>query len=125
MFSSIAELVESARRYVAEGKGKCTRRAYRSSFAAFEGGCYLEQAFGPDGSAMPLYCGNGIAECGQRGASWSFGERTNVCLSGTPVYVDGGPDGALCCANALEKETEAGDPGADGGASAAADASAE
>ncbi len=86
-------------------------------------GCYLEQAFGSDGSAMPLYCGNGIAECGQLG--WSFGERTNVCLSGTPVYVDGGPDGALCCADGLEKETDAGDAGADGGAIAAADASAE
>jgi hypothetical protein len=29
---SIDQLVESARRYVAEGKAKSTRRAYRSSF---------------------------------------------------------------------------------------------
>ncbi len=36
---SIEELVESARRYVAEGKASSTRRAYRSAFAAFEGWC--------------------------------------------------------------------------------------
>jgi integrase len=36
---SIEQLVESARRYVAEGKAKSTRRAYRSSFAGFDGWC--------------------------------------------------------------------------------------
>jgi hypothetical protein len=36
---SIEQLVESARRYVAEGKAKSTRRAYRSNFAGFEGCC--------------------------------------------------------------------------------------
>jgi site-specific recombinase XerD len=35
----IEQLVESARRYIAEGKAKSTRRAYRSSFAGFEGWC--------------------------------------------------------------------------------------
>ena len=84
-------------------------------------GCYLEQAFAIDGSAMPLYCGNGIAQCGQQGAAWSFGQPMNVCLSGAPVYVDGGPDGAMCCANGLEKETDAGDAGADAAADAGID----
>jgi site-specific recombinase XerD len=36
---SIEQLVESARLYVAEGKAKSTRRAYRSSFAGFDGWC--------------------------------------------------------------------------------------
>jgi integrase len=36
---SIEQLVESARRYVAQGKAKSTRRAYRSSFAGFDGWC--------------------------------------------------------------------------------------
>ncbi len=36
---SIEELVESARRYVEEGKAKSTRRAYRASFAGFDGWC--------------------------------------------------------------------------------------
>lgn len=35
----IEQLVESARRYIAEGKAKSTRRAYRSSFAGFDGWC--------------------------------------------------------------------------------------
>jgi hypothetical protein len=36
---SIEQLVESARRYVEEGKAKSTRRAYRASFAGFDGWC--------------------------------------------------------------------------------------
>ena len=36
---SIERLVESARRYISQGKAKSTRRAYRSSFAGFEGWC--------------------------------------------------------------------------------------
>jgi integrase len=36
---SIELLVESARRYVAEGKAKSTRRTYRSCFAGFDGWC--------------------------------------------------------------------------------------
>ncbi|MGA3123536.1 MAG: integrase [Polyangiaceae bacterium] len=35
----IEQLVESARRYIAEGKAKSTRRAYGSSFACFDGWC--------------------------------------------------------------------------------------
>jgi site-specific recombinase XerD len=36
---SIERLVESARRYVEQGKAKSTRRAYRASFAGFEEWC--------------------------------------------------------------------------------------
>jgi site-specific recombinase XerD len=35
----IEQLVEGARRYIAKGKAKSTRRAYRSSFAGFDGWC--------------------------------------------------------------------------------------
>jgi len=35
----IEQLVESARHHIAEGKAKSTRRAYRSSFAGFDGRC--------------------------------------------------------------------------------------
>lgn len=84
-------------------------------------GCYIEQAFEPDGSAMPLFCGNGIATCGQQVSAWSFGELMDNCGSGTPVYVDGGPDGLFCCATEADAETKPGDAAADTGAGAAPD----
>jgi hypothetical protein len=77
-------------------------------------GCYIEQAFEPDGSAMPLFCGNGIATCGHQDSAWSFGDLMDNCGSGTPVYVDGGPDGSFCCETEVEDAApEGGDAGVD------------
>ena len=67
--------------------------------------CYVEQSFEPDGATMPLFCGDRIATCYQQdAAAWSFGEPMDNCGSGgvtdfpgTPMYIDGGPDGAFCC----------------------------
>jgi hypothetical protein len=78
-------------------------------------GCYIEQSFEPDGAAMPLYCGNGIAICGREVAAWSFGSPMNNCGVGTPTYIDGGPDGAFCCAMEPVAATDGGDAAADAG----------
>ncbi len=88
----------------------------------------MSQTAQPDGSASEPFCSNGIAECVPDGGAWSFGQ-TNSCpglnppgsqiaLPDYPVtYLDGGPDGAFCCA--LDHEYAAVDAaantGADGG----------
>jgi hypothetical protein len=89
-------------------------------------GCYPSQAPQEDGAAS-TFCSNGVLRCDPSGVAWSFGTPMNNCGSGTPVYVDGGPDGSFCCATDAEDAgtadtgTEAGDAAADTGADAAPD----
>lgn len=81
--------------------------------AACPSGCYVSQTSQADGTPSQTFCSNGIVTCVPGGGAWSVGAPTNNCPIGTATYpatyVDGGPDGAFCCANG----PYAGDAGAD------------
>ena len=60
--------------------------------------CYVSQEEQPDGSTV-TFCSNSVEQCVADGGAWSVSTSLNGCESGTARPVDGGPAGAVCCAD--------------------------
>jgi hypothetical protein len=93
-------------------------------------GCFVAQTAQADGAVSEPFCAGNPVECDPGGRSWSIGTPIPTCGHGVPVtmcrppgigpcplgpptYVDGAPDGAICCAPEVVDAAISADAGAD------------